>query len=72
MSQDSTPQPQPRYARVDAASKICGIPPSTLWQYARTGVIPPPIKFGPRTTLFDIPALLTCIAAKADTAPDKR
>ena len=60
---------RPRYARAAAAARFFQVGKSTLWSWAasRPG-FPPPLKIGPRTTVFDLDACERFLQAEAEKA----
>jgi prophage regulatory protein len=54
-----------RFMRVQPLSELTGIPVSTIWQWARTGRFPMPVKLGPRLTAWDVAAVADWQASRA-------
>jgi predicted DNA-binding transcriptional regulator AlpA len=59
------PETRPQLARAKRLSQIVGIPESTIWAMVHKNLLPKPIKFGKRHTLFDVEATIATIKANA-------
>jgi predicted DNA-binding transcriptional regulator AlpA len=46
--------PDSAYVRLPTVAALRGISPATVWRYAKSGVLPKPVKLGPNITAWRV------------------